>query len=92
LKPDRHGKLTRLWGKRFRYFARSVGVTSLAKTFHSFRHAFVDACREVMSEEHRHALTGHSGGGVGRSYGTGVPLKVLAESMAKVRYAGLTVK
>ena len=40
--------------------------------FHSFRHAFVDACREVISEEGRHAFTGHSEGGVGRSYGTDV--------------------
>ena len=47
------------------------------------------SAREVMSEEHRHAITWHSGGGVGRSYGTGVPLKVLTESMAKVRYEGL---
>jgi hypothetical protein len=38
----------------------------------SFRHAFVDACREVISEDGRHAFTGHSEGGVGRSYGTDV--------------------
>jgi hypothetical protein len=30
-------------------------------SFHSFRHAFVDAARAVMIEEHRHAITGHSG-------------------------------
>jgi hypothetical protein len=43
-----------------------------------------------MPEEHHDAITGHSNGSVGRSYGIGVPLKVLAESMAKVRYAGLS--
>jgi len=42
-----------------------------------------------MEEEHRNAITGHANGSVGRSYGTGVPLKVLAESMAKVHYPGL---
>ncbi len=31
------------------------------------------------AKEHRHAITGHSGGGVGRMYGTSVPLSVLAE-------------
>jgi hypothetical protein len=43
-----------------------------------------------MIEEHRHAITGHSGGGVGRAYGTSVPLSVLAESMAKVRFEGIS--
>jgi len=42
-----------------------------------------------MIEEHRHSITGHSGGGVGRTYGTSVPLGVLAESMARVRYPGI---
>lgn len=39
-----------------------------------------------MSEEHHDAITGHSNGSVGRSYGSGVPLRVLAESMAKVKF------
>jgi integrase len=89
LKPDRHGKLTRLWGKRYRYFARSVGVVSPAKTYHSFRHGWKDAARVVMPEEHHDAITGHTNGSVGRSYGRGVPLRVLAESMAKVSFPGL---
>ena len=66
------------------------GVTDKRKaSVHSLRHSFVDAARAVMIEEHRHAITGHSGGGVGRTYGTSVPLSVLAESMAKVRYEGI---
>jgi integrase len=93
LKPDRHGTLTRFWSKRFRYYAKSVGLTDPQKTFHSLRHGFKDACRRAgLSEEVHDALTGHKNGSVGRSYGTGVPLKVLAESMAKVRYAGLDLK
>jgi integrase len=89
LKADSHGTRTRMWGKRFARHVRLVcGVTDKRKaSFHSLRHSFVDAARAVMIEEHRHAITGHSGGGVGRTYGTSVPLSVLAESMAKVRYA-----
>jgi hypothetical protein len=42
-----------------------------------------------MSEEVHDALTGHSNGSVGRRYGRGVPLTVLAEAMARVVYPGL---
>jgi hypothetical protein len=50
------------------------------------RHGWKDAARAVISEEHHDAITGHSNGSVGRSYGKGVPLKVLAESMARVTF------
>jgi integrase len=91
LRADAHGKRTRMWGKRFARHVRLVcGVTDKRKaSFHSLRHSFVDAARAVMIEEHRHTITGHSGGGVGRMYGTSVPLSVLAESMARVRFEGL---
>jgi integrase len=91
LRADAHGTRTRMWGKRFARHVRLVcGVTDKRKaSFHSLRHSFVDAARAVMIEEHIHAITGHSGGGVGRTYGTSVPLSVLAESMAKVRYEGM---
>ena len=42
-----------------------------------------------MNEEVHDALTGHSNGGVGRSYGRGGPVVVLAEAMAYVAYPGL---
>jgi integrase len=92
LRADAHGTRTRMWGKRFARHVRLVcGVTDKRKaSFHSLRHSFVDAARAVMIEEHRHAITGHSGGGVGRTYGTSVPLSVLAESMARVRYPGVS--
>jgi integrase len=91
LKADAHGKLTRLWGKRFARHVRVVcGVADKRKApMHSLRHAWATAARAVMPEEHRHALGGWSGGGVGRTYGAGVPLRVLAESMAKVRFEGI---
>jgi hypothetical protein len=45
-----------------------------------------------MTEEFHDALTGHSNGSVGRSYGNGVPLKALAEAMAKMEFEGLDLK
>jgi integrase len=91
LRADAHGKLTRLWGKRYARDVRVVcGVNDKRKApMHSLRHAWATAARAVMPEEHRHAMGGWSGGGVGRTYGTTVPLRVLAGSMAKVRYEGI---
>lgn len=73
------------WGKH----ARAI-VSDPRKTFHSFRHGWKDAARAVMPEEHHDAITGHSSGSVGRSYGTGVPLAILAASMARVSFPSLT--
>ena len=38
------------------------------------------------------ALTGHSGGGVGRTYGRGYPIEKLAEALAKIGYPGLDLQ
>jgi len=67
--PPVDGK-TKAWSKWFgRYLGEHV-VNHPSKTFHSFRHTFKRACREAgISEEIHHALSGHSGGGVGRAYG-----------------------
>ena len=87
LKRGCHKKLTASFSKWWGRYARQVGVTDPRKVFHSFRHAFKDACRAArVTEEVHDALTGHAGGGVGRSYGSGVPLEVLAEGVGKVRY------
>jgi hypothetical protein len=70
-----------------------VGVSDPLKTFHSLRHSFKDACRRAgIAEEVHDALTGLRNGSVGRSYGLGVPLKVLAEAMKKVEYRDLTLE
>ena len=34
-------------------------------------------------------MTGHTSASVGRKYGNGVPLEVLAEAVAKINYRGL---
>jgi integrase len=88
------------WTKWFgRYLAVHV-VDHPAKTFHSFRHTFKRACREAgLSEEIHHALTGHSGGGVGRRYGRerradgsldrGISLQRLQHEINKIVYPNL---
>ena len=66
--------------------------------FHSFRHGFKDALRAAgVSEDLNDALTGHSGGGVGRSYGAKdvvrrFGLKQLAEAVAKAEYPASTCR
>jgi integrase len=60
----------KLWSKWFGRYLGDHVVDHPSKTFHSFRHTFKRACREAgISGEVHHAFTGHSGGGVGRSYG-----------------------
>lgn len=86
-----------------KWFGRYLGINVVdhpGKTFHSFRHTFKRACREAgISEEIHHAFTGHTGGGVGRSYGRqrrsdgsldrGVSLTRLQLEINKVEYAGV---
>ena len=79
------GKFSKWWTR----YRKDQGVTDRRKVFHSFRHGFKQACRAAgIGEEVHDALTGHAGGGVGRSYG-GVPLGVTAKEIRKVRYADL---
>ena len=89
LKPDQHGVLTGNFSKWWGHHARGRGIDDHRKVFHSFRHGFKQACRAAgIGEEVHDALTGHSGGGVGRSYGS-VPLDVTAGEIEKVRYGAL---
>jgi len=88
LKADTKGKLTGNWSKWWGRYARQIEVHSERKVFHSFRHTFVDACREAgIQEEVRDALTGHSSGGVGRSYGSGVlSLMLLYQAVERLSF------
>jgi integrase len=74
------------WSKWFnRYLRDKAGVVEGGKVFHSFRHTFKRMARDAgLSEEMHDALTGHTGGGVGRSYGGGFGLKVMAEALGKL--------
>jgi integrase len=90
LRPNRHGALTAVWTKWWGHHAREVcGVNDPRKTYHSFRHLWKRTARTVMTEEFHDALTGHTNGSVGRTYGNGVPLKTLAEAMAEIKFEGL---
>jgi len=81
--------LTAAWSKYWGRHVRSLGITDRRKVLHSLRHGWKTAARSVMSEELHDAITGHSNGSVGRAYGN-VPLKALAEAMAKVRFDGVS--
>jgi integrase len=90
------------WTKWFGRYLGAHVVDHPAKTFHSFRHTFKRACREAgLSEEIHHALTGHSGGGVGRRYGRerradgsldrGISLQRLQHEINKIAYSDLVL-
>lgn len=59
---------------------------SQGKVFHSFRHTFKDLCRNSRIPKDLHqALTGHSSGDVGDSYGLGFSLEVKAVELARIQ-------
>jgi hypothetical protein len=90
LRPSVSGQMTGNWSKWWSRYTDDLGIDDPRKVFHSFRHTFKDACRAARIEEELHdALTGHTSASVGRKYGSGVPLEVLAEAVAKVSYKGL---
>lgn len=81
------GKTTAAWSKWWGRYTAKIGIIDPRKVFHSFRHAFKDACRAAGIEEAIHdALTGHAAPHVGRSYGRGYSLAVLAEAMVTLDF------
>jgi integrase len=91
LKVDSHESLTgnfsKWWG---RYARKVIGIEDERKVFHSFRHAFKDACRNSgINQEIHDAFTGHAGSNVGSTYGSGPWLPRLAKEMAQLKYEGL---
>jgi integrase len=71
LKAPAGRPLTAPWSKWWgRHARKHCGIQDKRKVFHSLRHAFIDAARLVMEEEHRNAITGHASASVGRGYGT----------------------
>lgn len=91
LKPDINGYRGGNFSKWFGRYRRAQGITDLRKVFHSFRHCFIDACRECsVPREMRDVIVGHSNQSVSDTYGTGTyPLEPIFEAMACVRYRGL---
>jgi integrase len=86
IRSDAKGRRAGPWSKWFnRYLRVNAKVLDTSKVFHSFRHTFKRMCRDAgIGEELHDALTGHSGGGVGRSYGGGFGLKALAEAIGRI--------
>lgn len=91
LKGAKGRQLTYNFSKWWGTWAReALGITDKRKVFHSFRHAFKDACRNSGIPRDVHdAFTGHVGGGVGSTYGVGHSVKTLGDAMGRVRYEGL---
>jgi integrase len=93
LEQDTHGSWSGAWSKWYGRHLRSLGITDRRLTFHSFRHTMKDALRAArVPDAEQRAILGHSGVGVADGYGIGFPLTVLTESMAKVRYPGVSVE
>ena len=58
--------------------------------FHSFRHNFVDACRDAKVPENiAMQIVGHKDQKTHGGYGSGASLLVLHEEIERVRYAGI---
>lgn len=93
LTPNIVGELTGNWSKWFGRYLRVNNIIDSKLVFHSLRHSFKRACRECgISEELHDRLTGHAGGGVGRTYDqTDYPLKPLAAAIKRLKYPGLKV-
>lgn len=90
LVPDSYGKRSGNFSKWWTRWRASQGVGGSHRCFHAFRHLFKTACRAAgLSEETHDAITGHSGGGVGRSYGS-VPLKATHTAIQQVEFEGLS--
>lgn len=92
------GATTSQISKWFGLWRRNNGFHDPARMqdHHSFRHAFIRACRQAeIAEEHRDLLTGHAGSAnqqTSRAYGRGGMLKLLATSMAKVNFPTFPTK
>lgn len=78
------------FSKFFGRFLKASGAQAPKTSFHSFRHNFEDACRDVdVPSEVMNTLQGHGESGMAKRYGKGYVLKKLYDWMRKIRYEGL---
>ena len=84
LAQDAGGKFGQSFGRHWGpYLVKVVGLDSPAAPMHGFRHAFKTMCRGAgIPDDVHEAITGHSGGTVGRTYGS-MPLSRMAEELGK---------
>ena len=83
------------FSKWFSRYLTRAGIKSPRKSFHSFRHNFLDACRAAdISPSVQAAIGGWSELGASRSqsnYGSGYSADRLYQEIAKVRYPELRI-
>ena len=89
--PDSYIYPSHHFSKEFGDFFKKTGCKTSDTCFHSFRHSFRDALREVgTSEERVVALGGWSATkGQFNGYGDGLKLKTLSREISKLEYEGL---
>ena len=80
---DGQGRLANTASHILNPWLREIGITDPRKVFHSWRHTFKTMCRGRIEEEIHDALTGHSGGSIGRDYGD-YPMGVLRAAVEKL--------
>jgi integrase len=78
------------WGRYTR--GKFVGLIHPKKSFHSFRHTFIDSARmNRVPDSTLKVLIGHTGGSVTEDYGhgEGTMIELLAKEMERIEYPGL---
>ncbi|WP_170116163.1 site-specific integrase [Sulfitobacter mediterraneus] len=84
------GTYSQYYSKQWRVIAQKGGFYTPQTVFHSFRHCFVDACRNAkMPENIAMQLVGHKDQKTHGGYGDGASLAILKEEIEGVSYAGL---
>lgn len=88
------GRTTKEWSKFWARFTDRHVTNSPSKTFHSFRHLFVERLRAAKVDENViKALVGHANkdvtAGYGKINGATYPMLVLKEAIEKIRISGL---
>ena len=86
IKKAADGTYSSAFSKWFGNFLKACGVKTKKKSFHSFRHAFEDACRVGgVPLEYVNAIQGHAQGGEADRYGVGgYPVALLKGQIEKV--------
>lgn len=83
------GQIAKAWGQWFGRYKTSLGIV-VRKDFHSFRHTFIDACREAgVDSELRLKITGHAPQVEGEKYGTLEQLRTLKREIDRVGYQSI---
>ena len=93
---DSDDSWSKTFSQWFRRYRQHVGVERIVNDqnrvdFHSFRHGFEDAVRNLngIDKDIRDALQGHGENGVSSEYGSGFYLQTLANAMNKEHFDGL---